>query len=131
MINHAPSLHRFSDRLSAAGIHCKLTDALRHHIVMKAGRLLRHQPRIDHINVDLIYDQTHGPRTAFVAKGRIELKGNDLVASAAGADAYAAVNLLVTRLDRALRKRATAFDARHRTHLLSHWSSRPGLATVA
>jgi putative sigma-54 modulation protein len=122
MMHHHPSHHRFGERLSATGIHLKLTDALRHHIVLKAGRLLRHQPRLDWINVDVIHDQTRAPHEQFIAKGRIETKGPDLFASAACRDAYAAINLMTQRLDRALRKRATRFEARHRLHLASRWS---------
>lgn len=102
------------ERIIASGIHLELTDALRDAIHTKVGKLLRHQPRIVRVRVDLDHDTTRGPGERFVAKGRIEIGGPDHVAQAAAANAYAAVDALVSLLDRALRKRATAYASRRR-----------------
>ena len=108
-----PSIQAPSDRLIVAGVHLTLTDAMRHHIVLKVGRLLRHQPRIDRILVDVIHDKTRAAGEQFVAKGRVEIAGPDLFASASAGEIHAAINQMIQRLDRALRKRATAFISRH------------------
>ncbi|WP_221031331.1 ribosome hibernation-promoting factor, HPF/YfiA family [Actomonas aquatica] len=131
MIPSDRSFHRFGERLSATGVHLHLTDAMRHHIVLKAGRLLRHQPRIDWINLEVIHDQTRAADQQFVVKGRVEVKGPDLFASASADDAYKAINQAVSRLDRALRKRATAFEARQRQALAPHWSERASNLSIA
>lgn len=71
----------------------------------KVARLLRNEPRIDRVRIDLDHDKTKG-FTRFTAKGRIEICGPDLVASVNDADAYKAIDLLVDKLDAALRRRA-------------------------
>lgn len=93
------------------GIHLTLTDALRDTLRAKASRLLRHEPRIDRIRIDLEHDATRG-RAVFVAKGHIEIGGPDLLASVASEDAYKAADLLVDKLDRALHRRAEVFKTR-------------------
>ncbi len=108
MTTPAPSFHCFGDRLTATGVHVNLSDAQRHHIVLKAGRLLRHKPRIDRIDVEVSHDESRAPDIAVVARGRVVTRGPDIVAEAAAPDAYAAVSLLSDRLDRALRDRAAA-----------------------
>ena len=103
-----PSLitpERLSEKLIASGIHLDLTDALKKAISDKVGRLLRHEPRIDRVRNHLDHDKTKGT-TRFVAKGRIEIGGPDLIASAESDDAYKSIDLLVDKLDAALRRRA-------------------------
>lgn len=97
------------------GIHLTLTDALRDALRAKAERLLRHEPRIDRIRIDLEHDATRG-RAVFVAKGHIEIGGPDLIATVASEDAYKAADLLVDKLDRSLRRRGELFKARRHRH---------------
>jgi putative sigma-54 modulation protein len=93
------------------GIHLTLTDALRDALRSKAARLLRHEPRIDRIRIDLEHDATRG-RAVFVAKGHIEIGGPDLLATVASEDAYKAVDLLIDKLDRSLARRSELLKAR-------------------
>jgi putative sigma-54 modulation protein len=93
------------EKLIATGIHLDLTPALKQRVSEKVARLLRHEPRIDRVRIDLDHDKTKGI-TRFTAKGRIEIRGPDLVASVNDADAYKAIDLLVDKLDAALRRRA-------------------------
>lgn len=97
---------RLDERLIASGIHLDLTPALKAVIREKVGKLLRHEPRMVRVRLDLEHDQTKGAGEQFVAKGRIEIGGPDLLAQAATADAYRSVDEVVAKLDRALRKRA-------------------------
>ena len=80
---------------------------MRDALEQKAERLLRHEPRIERIRLDIDHDGTRG-HTAFVAKGHIEVSGPDLIASVAADDAYKAADLLMDKLDALLRKRANA-----------------------
>ncbi len=98
----------FSDeaKLILRGIHLSLTDAMRTALETKAERIFRHEPRILRLRIDVERDLRKGGR-AFVAKGHIEIAGPDITASVAMDDAYAAINLLIDKLDRMLRKRTT------------------------
>ncbi len=119
---HDPrTFHRFGDRLTAAGIHLNLTDALRHHIVLKAGRLLRHAPRIDAVHLEL----RQAAPDVVVVSARVESAGSALQRLASAADPYLAVNQVTARLDRALRKRTATADSRPRARTATPWPARP------
>jgi putative sigma-54 modulation protein len=96
------------DKLIVSGIHLELTEGLKQTVRDKVAKLLRHQPRIVRVRVDLEYDRMKSRDAQFVAKGRIEIGGPDLLAAAASDDAYKAIDQLVALLDRSLRKRHDA-----------------------
>jgi len=95
------------EKLIISGIHLDLTDSLKIHVREKASRLLRHEPRIDRIRVDIEYHETKSHHGQFTAKGQIEIGGPDIIASANGDDAHGSIDKLISELDRGLRKRAT------------------------
>jgi len=103
--------HDAGAKILLRGIHLTLTDALRDTLRNKAERLLRHEPRIDRIRIDLEHDTTRG-RAVFVAKGHIEIGGPDMLATVASEDAYKAIDLLIDKLDRHLLRRGELFKAR-------------------
>jgi putative sigma-54 modulation protein len=104
-------------KLILRGIHLNLTDAMRSIIHEKVGRLLRHEPRIDRVRIDVDLDKTKGSKAHFVAKGHIEISGPDLNASVDSDDAYKAVDLLIDKLDGLLRKRHSELkEKRHHPH---------------
>jgi putative sigma-54 modulation protein len=92
-------------KLLLRGVHLALTDALREIVAEKTGRLFRRDPGIVRLRLDLEHDQRKNPAQAFIASGRIELQGPDLVASAASEDCYKSVDLLIDKLDGLLRRR--------------------------
>ncbi len=94
-------------RLILRGIHLWLTDAMKAALESKANRLFRHEPRILRLRIDVEYD-LRGRARVFTAKGRIEIAGPDLTAAVTTEDAYTAINLLIDKLDRMLRKRMTS-----------------------
>lgn len=99
------------------GIHLDLTDAMRAIINEKAARLLRHEPRIDRIRIDIEIDKTKTSQIHFIAKGHIEIGGPDIVASVDSDDAYKSVDLLADKLDGLLRKRHSELkEKRHHPH---------------
>jgi putative sigma-54 modulation protein len=93
-------------KLLLRGIHLTLTEAMKATLQTKAERLLRHEPRIDRVRIDVELDKTAGHQALFLAKGHIEIGGPDLLATVAAEDAYKAIDLLVDKLDRLLAKRA-------------------------
>lgn len=99
------------------GIHLDLTDAMKAIYNEKAARLLRHEPRIDRIRLDVELDKTKTAKDHFIAHGRIEISGPDIVASADSDDAYKSVDLLTDKLDGLLRKRHSELkEKRHHPH---------------
>lgn len=96
------------EKVIVSGIHLDLTPSLKQAAREKVAKLLRHQPRIIRIRVDLEQDNPKGYDARFLAKGRVEIGGPDLLAAVASADAYQAIDSLVELLDRGLRKRQAA-----------------------
>jgi putative sigma-54 modulation protein len=101
-----------SSKILLRGVHVDLTDAMRAIFHEKLSRLLRHEPRIVRLRVDIEHDRTRGSEHLFVAKGHIEIGGPDLLASVASNDAYKSIDLLVGKLDRLIRRRHGLFTIR-------------------
>ena len=101
-------------RIIVRGVHFDLPAGLRSIVEDKVARLLRHEERIIRVRLDLEHDKSRDPNQAFVAKGHIEIHGPDLVASVASDDPQKSLDELTDKLDRMLRKRATAARERRR-----------------
>lgn len=102
------------------GIHLSLTDATKADLESKAKRLVRHEPRLLRVRID-VERELRGHTRIFIAKGRVEVAGPDLAASVTADNAYAAINLLIDKLDRMLRKRASnAMRRRSSDDIRSH-----------
>jgi putative sigma-54 modulation protein len=101
-------------KLLLRGIHVDLNDAAKALIESKAERLFRHEPRMLRLRIDVERD-VRGRNRAFTAKGRIELAGPDLTASVTAAAGPASITLLIDKLDRMLRKRASNLMRRRAT----------------
>jgi putative sigma-54 modulation protein len=104
-------------RIIVRSVHFNLSDALHAAAREKAVRLLRHEERIVRIRLDLEHDQTRNPRHAFVAKGHIEIRGPDLIASVDSDEPQKSLDKLIDKLDGMLRRRASAAKTkRHHPH---------------
>ena len=95
------------EKLIISGIHLDLTDGIKLHVREKVTKLLRHEPHIVRVRIDIEYHATKSHHGQFTAKGRIEIQGPDLIAGESGDDAYAAIDKTVKELDRLIRKRST------------------------
>lgn len=96
-----------TDKIVFRGLNLWLTEAMKAAITRKAERLFRHEPRIVRVRIGIDCEHRRTGRE-FCALGQVEVHGNDLLASVIDTDAYRAIDLLVQRLDRMLRRRATA-----------------------
>jgi putative sigma-54 modulation protein len=104
-------------RIIVRAVHFNLSEALQGAAREKAVRLLRHEERIIRIRLDLEHDQTRNPRHAFVAKGHIEIRGPDLIASVDSDEPQKSLDELIDKLDGMLRRRASAAKTkRHHPH---------------
>lgn len=93
-------------KLLLRGNRAGLDDTAKAFLETKADRLFRHEPEILRVRIDVEPDvRSRTPR--FTAKGRIEVAGPDLTASVTTDVASASITLLIDKLDRMLRRRAT------------------------
>ena len=102
--NHAA----LAEKILVRGIHLTLTPALRTAALEKGARLLRHDDHLVRVRIDLENDHTKHEHARFIAKGRIEISGPDLIAAVESEDAYKSLDLLIDKLDRMLRERSRA-----------------------
>jgi len=86
-------------KMNISGHHVEITEALQAYVEEKMSKLERHSDNI-----------TNGQATLTVVKGRmtaeatIHLSGADLNASAENDDMYAAIDMMVDKLDRQILK---------------------------
>ncbi len=93
--------------LIITGIHMDLTESLKQSVADKVARLFRHEERIIRIKVELEADRTkNGKEHGFTAKGHIESYGPTMNVSVSDLDCHKAIDLLVDKLDRMLRRRS-------------------------
>lgn len=114
-MNPTPEL--LEAKIIMQGIHVELTEAMRSAITGKFSAVLAHShaQEIIRIHVRLQRDQAIGHQHHFKATAQAEIGGPDLVASAAGTDAYQVIETLATTLERQLQQRhGRAKEQRHR-----------------
>ncbi len=99
-----PTPETLAARVLVRGIKLDLTPALHQAALDQAERLLRRDDRIVRIRLDLELDRTSGTEGPYLAKGRVEIRGPDLVASVQDTDAYKALDRLGDKLAELLRR---------------------------
>lgn len=94
--------------LHISGHHVEVTPALRQFVTEKLQRLTRHMDRL--LNVDVIlavdtprHEAQHGA-ARHKAEARLHVSGGDLFAESVAPDMYAAIDLLMDKLDRQVSK---------------------------
>lgn len=92
--------------LIISGRHLELTDSLKYFVTEKMEKLFRHEERIIRIRVELEADKLQTNETVFRAKGLIEINGPDMVASETCGEMHRSIDLLVSKLDRMIRRRS-------------------------
>lgn len=99
--------------LNLTGHHLEITPSIRDYIVSKLGRITRHFDHVIDVNVILSVEKL---------KQKIEVsvhvRGKDIFAECDDADLYAAIDLLVDKLDRQILKhKEKHFEHRHNVAL--------------
>lgn len=89
-----------------SGVHLDLTEALKAATYDKVAKLFRHENHIIRLRVELEYDRTAGPELQFIAKGHLAIYGPDLNVAVSSDDLYKSIELMVSKLDRMLRRRS-------------------------
>ncbi len=88
-----------------SGIHLDLTPSLKTYVHEKSSRLFRHENHIVRMRVELECDRKHDRAHKFIAKAKVELRGPDIVCSADSEEMHKSIDLLIDRVDQALRRR--------------------------
>lgn len=83
--------------LHITGLHIEVTDALRNHVTEKLARINRHSDSIISVNITLSTEKVQHKAAA-----QVHLAGKDLHVEAIENDMYAAIDVLMDKLDRAV-----------------------------
>jgi putative sigma-54 modulation protein len=96
-------------QLNISGHHVDLTDALKDYVTSKLQKLERHINNISNVQVTLSVEKLRHK-----AESTLHLSGADIHATAEQEDMYAAIDLLVDKLDRQILKhKEKAVDRSH------------------
>ena len=93
-----------NNEIIISGQNLELTDALKQEVYSKMEKLFKHQEKIIRLRVDLEYSPNRNHEDEFIAKGRIEIEGPDMVISIASGDMYKSISELADKLDRKIRR---------------------------
>ncbi len=97
-------------QLSLTGHHVDITDALRNHVDSKFEKLERHFDQVTNVHVILSVEKLRQR-----AEATVHVNGNDIFADAVQEDMYAAIDALVDKLDRQVKKHKEKMT-NHRDH---------------
>lgn len=93
--------------LNLAGLNYTITNNIKSHIEKKVEKLIDHEPKILRINIELIKElHSTSNRNQLIAKGHLNLKGPNIIASAESDNIFKSIDLMVDKLDRSLRRRS-------------------------
>ncbi|MBQ1783694.1 MAG: ribosome hibernation promoting factor [Gammaproteobacteria bacterium] len=86
-------------QINLTGHHVEVTDALRDYVVSKFERLERHFGHISNVHVILNVE-----KLAQIAEATLHVNGGEIFANSEHEDMYAAIDALVDKLDRQVKK---------------------------
>ncbi len=98
--------------LTISGHHLEVTPALRNYVTTKFDRITRHFDQVVDIRVLLKVEKQKEKERRQRAECRIHVKGNDLFADSSDGDLYAAIDLLVDKLDRQVTEHKGRMESR-------------------
>jgi putative sigma-54 modulation protein len=102
-----------------SGIHLELTPSLKFYVREKLQRVFRHDGHIVRAKVELECDRKHDHQHKFIAKAHLQVRGPDINATVSSEDCHKSIDLLVDKLDHALRRRhGLAKDKRNHPHAI-------------
>ena len=97
-------------QLSLTGHHVDLTDPMRDYVNSKMERLERHFDQVTDVHVVLSVEKLRHK-----AEATLNLSGGQLFADSEQADMYAAIDALVDKLDRQIKKHKEKLTDHHRS----------------
>jgi putative sigma-54 modulation protein len=107
---HVPFIIRSENmNLQISGHHLDITPAIRDYVTGKLERITRHSDNLIDINVILSVE-----KLKHKAEITVHLSGKDIYVESAGEDMYAAIDILVDKLDRQVQKYKQKLKDHHR-----------------
>ena len=106
-------------QLSITGHHVAITDALRNYVEEKIQRVERHFDHVTNVHVVLSVEKLQQ-----TAEATLHVSGGDIFADDTQEDMYAAIDGLVTKLDKA------GGPAKEKMHQRSRGQRRPDISEV-
>jgi putative sigma-54 modulation protein len=82
-------------QINLTGHHVEITQSLREYVISKFSKLERHFDQINNINVILNVDKLQQ-----IAEAKVSLSGAEVFATSEHTDMYAAIDILIDKLDR-------------------------------
>ena len=86
-------------QIELTGHHIEITDSLKNHVTDKMKKLERHFDQVSNAHVILSIESVKHK-----AEATVHMKGNDIFADAIEDDMYVAIDSLVDKLDRQVKK---------------------------
>ena len=102
-------------QITVSGHHVDITEAMQNYVESKMERLERHFDQVTNANVILSVEKMRQK-----AEATIHIRGNDVFANAEDENMYAAIDALVDKLDRQLKKHKEKQTDHHRAEGLEH-----------
>ncbi len=96
-------------QINLSGHHVDVTPALRGYVASKFERLERHFDHLTNVHVVLTVEKLRQK-----AEATVHVAGNDLFANVVHEDMYAAIDELIDKLDRQIRKHKEKLTDHHR-----------------
>lgn len=97
-------------QLNITGHHVEMTEAMNNYVTTKMEKLERHFDHVTNVHVILSVEKTRQK-----AEATIHLTGNELFATAEDENMYAAIDALIDKLDRQIKKRKEKLTDHHRS----------------
>ena len=96
-------------QVTLSGHHVNITDALRNYVNDKMEKIERHCDQVTSAQVILSVDKLDQK-----AEANVHVAGNDIFADAVNQDMYAAIDAMVDKLDRQVKKHKEKLNDKHR-----------------
>jgi putative sigma-54 modulation protein len=97
-------------QISVTGQHLEITDSLRDYVTSKLEKLERYFDKVTNVHAVLTVEKQRQQ-----AEATIHVNGGNLFANAEDEDMYAAIDALVDKLDRQIKKHKEKLSDHHRS----------------
>lgn len=104
-------------QIKLTGHHIEITRALRDYVNDKLERIERHFENVTSVHVILSVEKLRQK-----AEATIHVAGNDIFADAVDGDMYAAIDALIDKIDRQIKKHKEKLTDKHRSEKVRNYS---------